>query len=101
MIVLSDEEIKAMLTEKVKVIERFPFMAPARNMVRELGTCAPCQRGAKGKQLNNMVHDIQKHIAAMAESDRQDLKRLLGGSPIRLFYLANQNGNTVRRRLDF
>ena len=100
-IVLSDEEFKATVLTNGRILQEFPFLQTAKQLKDSLGTCAPCQRGAKGKALTAEIHRAQQHFAAMSDQDRAKLKELLGAGSVRLFYRATKNDMAVVERIDF
>ena len=100
-IVLTDTEIKVNLLKNNQIVARFPFLKGVKAKVDAVGSCAPCQRGAKGEAANLAVSDAKAQLAKMSQPDKEALKQLLGVQEVRIYYIATVNGKTVRERVTF
>lgn len=100
-LVLTDTEIKVNLLNNNQVLARFPFLKGAKVKVDAVGSCAPCQRGAKGEAANAAVAEAKVQLAKMSVQDKAALKQILNVNEIRIYYVTTVNGKTVRERVAF
>lgn len=100
-VLLSVSNVKSLLLTNNQVLEAFPFLQAVKTKSAALGSCAPCQRGKKGKELDAQIQEAVKRIVDADAGSKERLKVMLNASLIRAYYRQNVNGRMVRKRVEW
>ena len=100
-VLLSVSNVKSLLLTNNQILEAFPFLQPLKTKAAALGSCAPCQRGKKGQELDAHIQDAVKRIVDMDAASKASLKTMLNASTVRAYYRDNVNGRMVRKRVEW
>ncbi len=100
-VLLSVSNVKSLLLTNNQILELFPFLQAVKTKSASLGSCAPCQRGKKGKELDAHIQEAVKRIVTMDAASKEKLKSILGAQTMRAYYRENVNGRMIRKRAEW
>ena len=98
LLVLDDHTMQTTLLLNQQIVNEFPFFKQAHEAVKAVGSCAPCQRGAKGQVAREQVALAKKMIGELPPDRKQRLKELLRATRVRVYW---SDAASQRQRADF